>query len=293
MADFDAAFAKLSKVCSKITWNRGDIPKKMVLKQLRPAYAALCAAYENTTLEQRIDTYLYFETRDNLLEELARFQQDTSKQAVTQHAANKQPLALSLVKQASAADLIVNGRCEPKLLDAAQNALEKAIETVGFDLKTYVDKLDLSASAFAKRAALLQKEGNRHDAIKALGIAVQMNPALTANPKAMDMAASLTGKPGSAAMALIGDSFERTMFINDQIREQNKKAQPRSQRKPESPQRFWLTTVAGMIFLAVLPPLTFPVVFGPDSSPDNTPPGLIVGTVTSVVYLMSQLKRRP
>ena len=156
-------------------------------------------------------------------------------------------------------------------------------------MDAYTSRLGVSASEFAKRAIHLQKEGSRFEAIKALGIAFQMNPALADHPKAMDLAGALTGKPGSSAVALLSDPFERGMFIAEQTREQDKKMPRRQRKQADSPLLFWLTTLGGVVLLAVLPPL----IFGVDLRPGHTPTSLIVAAVTSVTFLMNQLKHRP
>jgi hypothetical protein len=289
MAEFEKAFSKLQNVCAGINYKRGTIPPKVVRKALRPAYDRLCAAYGETTIEQRIDTYVFFETRDNLLEELLHYAIDQAAEASRHLKIDKLKLAQLCVEKAAAADLMVEGRSDPNLIYQSQKEIARVSAEVGFDLAQYTAKLDLNASTFSRAAVQLHAKGQSVDAIQALGIAFQMNPDLSRHPKAIDLAVKLTGKSADAAVALLSDRFERTLYIDDQARLTERKAR---RKKPAAAPNFWLVTWAGVIFLALLPPLTFPLVFGVKTDASGVPSGLIVGTVFSFVYLMGRLKQR-
>jgi hypothetical protein len=290
MADFDNAFAKLQKTGASIGYRRGTIPPKVVKTKLRPVYASLCSAYKDTTLEQRTDAYLFFETRDNLIEELSRFADDTAREASRHAKSGEVDLAWACVEHAVAADLMVDGRGDSHLIDQAQQHITKACTEINFDLDRYASTLDLKASAFSKAALRLHAEDQTLEAIQALGIALQMYPNLARHPKAMDLAEALTGKPADTAVALLRDRYERRIYFDEQLRLKDRKARRKPKQTPES--NYWLITIVGCIVVGVLPPIAYPLVFGgtPDSS--GVPSGLIVGTVTSAVFLMGRWKRR-
>lgn len=298
MAGYENAFSTLNKVAEKIHSRRGMIPKKLAEKELRPAYHAVCSLYETSTQEQRLDTYLLFDLRDNLLDALVTFAEDCVKEADVLSNKGKPDKALSLVKQAVIADLILDGRSHPQQVERMQDSLLNAVEKAGFDLASYTAKLDIPAAAFAKRASQLYKQAPRRDeavrtaAFKALGVALQTNPALANHPTATSMAQDLTGKPVADALAILSEPFERAMFLDDRTRHADRRSR-KAGKAPETPLKFWATTVFGTIFLAVLPPLTFPTVLGMEADPSGLPPGLIVGAVTSFLYAMNQLKSRP
>jgi hypothetical protein len=293
MTDFDKAFVNLQKVGAKITYRRGTIPPKLVKKELRPAYANLCANYKNTTVEQRIDTYVFFETRDNLLEELAHYAGDTAQQVSKHLQAGKPDLARACVEQAVAADLIIDGRTEPNLTDETQKHITQAITEAKFNLEQYAGKLDLNASTFTKAAVRLQAQDEPLEALEALGIALQMKPELANHPKVIDMATQLTGKPANAAIALLRDPFERTLFVDEQVRLKERKNRRHKQRESQKLKpNFWLVTIGGTVFLAAFPVIALPLVFGSEPNPSSPPPGLVVGVLGSASFLMRQLRER-
>ena len=298
MAGYASAFSTLTKIVDKIPSRRGMIPKKLMEKELRPALRAVCSLYETSTQEQRLDTYLLFELRDNLLDALVAFAEDCLKESTVLYNKGKLDKALPLIKPAVNADLILDGRSDPEHIERMQDSLLEAVERAGFDLVSYTAKLDIPAAAFAKRALQLYKQAPRYDdtartaAFKALGVALQTNPALATHPKAIAMAQDLTGKSAADAQAIMSESFERALFLDDQTRQADKRSK-KAGKAPETPLKFWATTVFGTIFLAVLPPLTFPTVLGMEADPGGGPPGLIVGAVTSILYAMNQLKSRP
>ena len=128
-------------------------------------------------------TYLFFETRDNLLDALVEFAGARAQQALDQFKIGKQTEALALLEQAVAADLIADGRSDPEPIETTQALLLDAIDTLGFDLDAYAGKLAIAPAAFAKRAAQEQKAGDTMAAIKALGVALQEDPPAANEPQ--------------------------------------------------------------------------------------------------------------
>ena len=289
---FDKAFQKLQQAGEKVTSHRGDIPKRILEKTVHPAYVAVCTVYATTTLDQRVTTYLFFEARDNLLDALVEFAGAQAQQALALLKIGKQAEALALLEQAVAADLIADGRSDPEPIETTQAKLLEAIDALGFDLDGYARTLDIAPAAFAKRAAQQQKAGETTAAITALGVALQTDPRLQKNPKAMTMAERLTHQDAAKIIPILSDRFERALYLADQRRVQYKKEARAQRKKADSPLQFWLVTIGGGLLLAVLPPISFPTVFGLEADPSGVPPGLIVGVVTSVMFVAGQLKRR-
>jgi tetratricopeptide (TPR) repeat protein len=291
MKNYDKAFRKLKKAAAKVTSTRGDIPPRKLEKIVYPALDTLSAAYESTTPDQRVDTYLFFETRDNLLDALVQFAGERAQESIDLFEMGKREAALARLKGAVAAERIAAGRCESSVGEVARLHLSNAIAALEFDRSAYIKRLDLPKNAFIQRAVQYQVDSNKLEAIKALGIALQVNPQLATHRKANVMAAALTGKPAEEAVPLLSDRFERNLFIAEQLRDEDKHVRARS--KPGgSALMFWLTTIGGGLILAVLPPVAFPLLFGLEADPKGLPPGMFVGIVTSVMFVVNQLRVR-
>jgi hypothetical protein len=291
MADVDTLLQRLETLYSTVTGRRVTIPQKRLDKEFNPLFERLCAAYIAAPTERRIDVYLSFEARDNLLDALVMYGGNSAYKASDLARSGKRDKAIPILKHAITADAIVDGRGSDQLVERAQRLLLNAVEDTHFDLAPYAQQLDLSAQDFARRAPQLHQQAQHLNAAKALGLALQMDASLEQDEKLVNLAKLLTRKPAHAALTLLREPFQREKFVAEAAvhRLTNRKS---SASRDHSALQFWLITVIGVVVLAVLPPLLFPLILGTTSGAGNTPPGLIVGIVTSVIYLMGRLKTR-
>lgn len=290
MAEIEAYLKRLDQLYATVGSRRNKIPQQRLDKEFNPVFERLCAAYGDASTEQRVDTYICFEARDNLLNALTVYAGNTADKARNLALTSKWDKAIPILKRAVVADSIVDGRGSDELISRSQQLLLNAVEDIEFNLARYAAQLDLKAKDFANRALQLHKEAQNLNAAKALGLALQMDTVNESDPRLVELAKTLTGKPAHAALATLREPFQREKFVSEAASHHVSNRSSRSGGlSPEK--QFWITTFFRVVMLAVLPPILFPLL-GMTASAGGVPPGLIIGIVTSVVYLIGRLKSR-
>jgi hypothetical protein len=293
MAEIEVYLKRLDQLYSTVGSRRNRIPQQRLDKEFNPVFERLCAAYGDASAEQRVDTYICFEARDNLLNALTLYAGDTADRARNLAITSKWDKAIPILKRAVAADSIVDGRGSDELISRSQQLLLNAVEDSDFNLKRYAAQLDLTAKDFANRALQLHKEAQNLNAAKAVGLALQMDTATEPDPRLVELAKTLTGKPAHAALATLREPFQREKFVSEAA-VHHLSNRGGSSDGLSSQRRFWIITIAG----ALLPSLIALVIFAGSINPKdaNNPDyfGLSIfsGLLIGVAFVVYRIKLR-
>jgi hypothetical protein len=250
----------------------------------------LCAVYADATTDQRVDTYICFEARDNLLNALTQYAGGTADKARNLAITGKWDKAIPILKRAVAADSIVDGRGSDELISRSQQLLLNAVEDSDFNLARYAAQLDLTAKDFANRALQLHKEAQLLNAAKALGLALQMDSASQPDSRLVELAKTLTGKPAHSALATLREPFQREKFISEAGSHHVTNRRSNSGGS-SSEKRFWLITLIG----GLLPGLIAAGLLATNAESNNQIYlliGLVIAILLSVAFVVYRLKSR-
>jgi hypothetical protein len=290
MAEIEAFLKRLDQLYATVGSRRNVIPQQRLDKEFNPLFERLCAAYPDASADQRVDVYICFEARDNLLNALTIYAGDTADKARNIAMTGKWDKAIPLLKRAVAADSIVDGRGSDELISRAQQLLLNAVEDSDFNLARYAAQLDLTAKDFATRALQLHKEAQLLNAAKALGLALQIDAAAQPDPRLVELAKTLTGKPAHSALATLREPFQREKFISEAAshRVTNRSS---SRGGSSSEKRFWLITLIG----ALLPGLIAAGLLAINADSNNQVYwliGLVIAFLLSAAFVVYRLKTR-
>ncbi|MBZ0289581.1 MAG: hypothetical protein K8I30_18305, partial [Anaerolineae bacterium] len=114
-AAIDKLLERLEDAYEKVPMRRQKIADKVVEKTFNPLFEQICTAFERASADERVDVYLAFETRDNLLEALVIYGGNTAGNAPALARTGKRDKAIALLKQAIAAQVIADKRGNDEL----------------------------------------------------------------------------------------------------------------------------------------------------------------------------------
>ncbi|MBZ0301283.1 MAG: hypothetical protein K8J31_16170 [Anaerolineae bacterium] len=201
-------------------------------KDLHLVYDDLCAAYLNAGPEQRIDVLLALEFRDRLLDPLVAYYKYIAAQAAKAAQKKRQDQTTAqLTRQAVTASLLI-GRSisEEEIAEANQQVLQAAA-VAKIDLEALRQRLEIPYRYFVQRALQYHRGRDRIRALKALGIAIQVNPALEKDDRVQALAATLTNETELSAMITTSDHYLLKKFVEnleEEDRIQRSRMQPKS-----------------------------------------------------------------
>lgn len=242
--------AQLEVAYDQVPMRRVKIKDKLIEKTFDPLFEQICTAFDKASADERVDAYLAFETRDNLLDALTIYGGETASSVPLLARTGKRPQANSLLKRAIAAQIIVDKRANDELEDRAYTILLDAVQEADFPLERYQEQVTITAQDFGRRAQELHKRRKHVDAAKALGIALQKDHNHEPDPRWADLARVLTNKPTNAAMAMLREPFQREKYILENT--PHRPTQSKSMEFMGRDMRFWGITGGGAVGLLLL-----------------------------------------
>ncbi len=207
---------------------------KQMEKELHFLYDDLCAAYVTGSPEQRADAHIALDIRSRLLEPLLAYFRTIAAQALkAAHRKKQDHTAHQYVQQAIAANILLGNRFPEEETEEAFQQLREAAAASNFDLNEFTSQLEVSYKYFMQRTLQYHRGQDRIRALKALGLAVQANPALDRDDRVQALAATLTGESEMSAMITVSDNYLLRKFVQeleeaDLLRRAKTETRPRS-----------------------------------------------------------------
>jgi hypothetical protein len=209
MSEVDLVLTKVGTLHNKIRTSK----KKLGDKDWQPLYKRVCAAFREATPEQRVDIQIAFENRDPLLPLFVRYLDRMTQAAGKAMEKDNRKAAAEVLQEALTADAIIDGRTGVDELQRIHRQLETTVREARYDMEGFLHRLQTPVQVYVDRAHRLQKEGNRSQAIRALGRALQLDESLYKNEHIASFASSLTGKSPKGAILTLEDPYLRNLLI--------------------------------------------------------------------------------
>ena len=189
-----------------------NVVKARQIKQLERAVLDLCddlcAAYLIATPEERVDIHIALEYRDLVLPQFVEYFKTVAAQAEKVATKKRQQQhALQLIQQGVAANTLICRKVIESDIEAGNDKLIAAAERIEFDLFDLARELEVSYKYFIQRAIQYHKGRDRIRALKALGIALKLNPKLENNDHAIALAVTLTRETAQSAMITVSEGY--------------------------------------------------------------------------------------
>jgi tetratricopeptide (TPR) repeat protein len=192
--------------------------QKISEQECRKVYDEICTVLPQTNDDERVDLHIAFEDRPALIDALVAYMTQLTQEIARLTRKNKRQEAITALRQALMADVIIDGRNDVEVLQKLQNDLLAAAKELHFDVETFLHRFELSAGAYVERAHHFAKEQNRAQAMRCLGRALQLDYHLRQNPKIGELATALTGDAAYSAVMTLEDPFLRNSLIQDMER---------------------------------------------------------------------------
>ena len=208
MSDVDLMLTQVGALHNKIRMSK----KKIGDKEWQTLYKRVCAAFREAAPEQRVDIQIAFENRDPLLSLFVRYL-DQMTQAAHKAALKDIRKAGVVLEEALTADAIIDGRTSVDELRRIHKQLEAAVQEVHYDMEGFLRKLATPVQIYVDRAHRLHQSGERSQAIRTLGRALQLDDHLYKKEHIANFASTLTGKSPHTAILTLEDPYLRNLFI--------------------------------------------------------------------------------
>jgi tRNA nucleotidyltransferase/poly(A) polymerase len=191
---------------------------KVSEQESRKVYDEICAVFPKASEDERVDLHIAFEDREPLIDALVAYMTRLTQEISRLIRKDKQQEAITALRQALIADVIIDGRYDVEVLQKLQNELLNAAKELHFEVESFLQNLETPAGVYVERAHHFFKEQNRAQAIRCLGRALQLDYHLRENPKIAELATLLTGEAAHSAIMTLEDSFLRNSLIQDMER---------------------------------------------------------------------------
>lgn len=211
MTDWVAFRLEIEAVHQKLKSTKKPLPDKEAQK----FFSAVCTTFREATPEDRVDLQIAFEDRDLVLTSFTAYLNKLAQSAAQAAGRGKDEIALAALQDGFIADAIIDGRSDLHELHRAQNHLAEAARDLGFNFEDYLKPFETPPLVYVRRAYRLNQSGDRVQAIRTLGRALQLDPHLQTNAKVADFAAELTGDSARTALLTLSDSFMRNQLANE------------------------------------------------------------------------------
>jgi hypothetical protein len=187
---------------------------RQIEKELQGVYDDVCGAYLNATPDQRADVMIALEFRGPLVEPLLAYYRNLVAQAARTAAKKRQvELTRQHIHQAAAARVLIGRKVLEEQVEAPNAELARAAASAGADLDDLLEELKVPYKQFMQRALQYHRGRDRIRALKALGLALQTNPALERDDRVLALAATLTGETELSAMITMTDAYLLRKFV--------------------------------------------------------------------------------
>jgi hypothetical protein len=211
MPNVEVLINQLGVLQNKIKASKKRLPDK----EWQPLYKQVCAAFREATAEQRIDIQIALEGREAQLSLFVSYLNQMTETALKAARKDNRKAAIPALEEALTADAIVDGRYNIETLQRIHKQLELAVTEMHYDMEGFLRKLETPISAYLDYAYKLDKQGNRSQAIRVLGRAVQLDHSLQKTDHIGDFAAKLTGQSPKSALMTLEDAYLRNLFIEE------------------------------------------------------------------------------
>jgi hypothetical protein len=208
MANVDLVLNQVGSLHSKIRSS-----KKISDKEWQPLYKRVCAAFREAAPDQRVDIQIAFENRDPLLSLFVRYLDQMTQAAHKAALKDNRKAASTVLDEALTADAIIDGRTRVDDLQRIHKRLEAAVWEAGYDMEGFLRRLETPVQVYVDRAHRLHQAGNRSQAIRTLGRALQLDESLYKNEHIANFAATLTGQSPKSAILTLEDPYLRNLLI--------------------------------------------------------------------------------
>ena len=187
---------------------------KRIEKNLQGLYDDLCAAYLEARPEHRVDIAVSLVYRDPLLAQLVVYFRSVAKQAAASASKKRQEASTrQLVRQAVAAYAMLDRKVIVTNIEETYRMVQTTGMELGMDTYSLALKLDVPYRYYVQRAIQYQKGRERVRAMKALSIALKLNPKLDENERVLALASMLTGETEQSAILTLSDGYVLQKFI--------------------------------------------------------------------------------
>lgn len=187
---------------------------KQIEKDLQFLYDDICSAYAKARPEHRVDLSVTLEFRNRLLSQFVVYAKNTAKQA--QKSADKkrqEAQARQIVRQGLTAISIIKHKVIANDLEEVDDLLQTLALELGVDAYVLSSELEIPYRFYVQRAIQFQKGRERVRALKALSIALALNPKIEQNDRVAALASVLTGETEQSGLLTIGDPYVLKKFI--------------------------------------------------------------------------------
>jgi tetratricopeptide (TPR) repeat protein len=208
--------------------------RKVKQKDIHFLFDDVCAAYLIATPEQRVDISVALEYRDTLLEYFLSYFNNLAEQAAKAAKRKRQRnTAHELIQRGIAADALIGRKVIETEMEGGNDKIIHAAEAVDFNVLEQAQQLDVHCKYYFRRALQYQKGNDRIRALKALGIALKLNPKLEENERVVALATQLTGETGPSAIITMSEGYVLKKLVHhlearDRDRLAASKPKPRS-----------------------------------------------------------------
>lgn len=209
MSNVDLVLTQLGALHSKFRTSK----KKPGDKEWQSLYKRVCAAFREATPEQRVDIQIAFESRESLLSLLVRYLDQMTQAAHKAALKDNRKAAITVLEEALTADAVIDGRTRVDDLQRIHKRLEAAGREAGYDMEGFLRRLETPVQIYVDRANRLYKAGNRSQAIRTLGRALQLDDSLYKREHIAEFASVLIGKSPHSAILTLEDPYLRNLFI--------------------------------------------------------------------------------
>lgn len=187
---------------------RGPKAHKVKQKDMHFLFDDVCAAYLIATPEQRVDINVALEYRDQLLAYFVEYFNNLAEQAAKAAKRKRQRQAAhELIERGIAANAVIGRKVIENEIDDANDQIIEAAEATQFDALALAKQLDVHCKYYFQRALQFYKANDRIRALKALGIALKVNPKLEENDRVIALAAQLTGETEQSAIITMSEGY--------------------------------------------------------------------------------------
>ncbi len=194
---------------------------KQTEKELLFVYDDLTAAYLDASPEQRVDSCVALEFRAGLVNCLLTYYKNMVAQVSKGARKKRQDQTFrQSVQQAAATRALIGRKIPIEDIEELDLQFQEAADAAGVDVSEMVDSMEPSYKFFVQRALQYYKAKDRIRALKALGIAMQKNPALENNDRVLALAATLTGETEFSAIVTMSDAYVLRKFVEELERAQ-------------------------------------------------------------------------
>ncbi len=215
---------------------------KQIEKDLQFLYDEICSVYPKARPDHRVDLSVTLEFRNRLLAQFIVYAQNTTKQAQKLTGKKRQAAqARQLVRQGLTALTIIRNKVIASDIEDIENDLQSLTLELDVDSYNFTSELEIPYRFYVQRAIQYQKGRERVRALKALSLALALNPKLENNDRVAALASVLTGESELSGLLTIADPYVLKKFIQNLERAELDRQAPPEPKSTMEVIRSWFT----------------------------------------------------